>query len=116
MISITITPAHIGNGNNGLYRASGHAGEGRELICNAVSAIEECLAANLLNTWNVRCERFAGKGSYELRWHKTDRHGKGLHRANLAAGFAYNGLKALAETYPNDIKVTWNQQFMERRD
>lgn len=114
MIQIVITPAHSGHG--GLYRAIGHAGEGEDRICTAVTAIEECLAANLENTWNVRYRRSAGKGTYELTWNKTDRPGKGIPRANQAAGFAYNGLKALAAQYPDVVHVQWKPQFVERRN
>lgn len=112
MIIISITPAIGGSG--GCYRAVGHAGEGKDPICTAVTAIEECLAANLECTWNVRTRRSVGNGTYELRWDKTDRAGKGLPRANSAAGFAYNGLKALAQTYPEAVKVQWHQKYMER--
>jgi uncharacterized protein YsxB (DUF464 family) len=112
MVIISITPAH--GGQSGMYRAVGHAGT--ERICTAVTAIEECLAANLDNTWNIRCRRSVGDGSYELTWNKTDRSGKGLPRANLAAGFAYNGLKALAAEYPNAVRVQWHSSYVERRD
>ena len=112
MIQIEITPAVGGSG--GCYKATGHAGEGKEAVCGAVTAIEECLAANLDNTWNVRTRRKAGPGCYELRWDKTDRQGKGLNRANQAAGFAYTGLKALAQTYPDEVQVKWHQKYMER--
>lgn len=114
MIVISITPAH--GCDCGLYRAVGHAGEGKDPVCTAVTAIEECLAANLESCWNIRCRRNAGKGAYELRWNKTDRHGKGLNRANQAAGFAYNGLKALSAQYPNAVQIVWHQQHLERRD
>lgn len=114
MITISITPAYGSEG--GMYRAVGHAGEGKDMICNAVTAIEECLAANLANCWNIRYRRNAGKGTYELRWNKSDRQGKGLNRANQAAGFAYNGLKALAAQYPDTVNVQWHQKYLERRD
>ena len=105
MINIEITPAT--RVTDGVYLAVGHAGAGRELICNSVSVIEECLCANLDNTWNIRVYRSLDKGHYELRWRKTDRRGDGLRRANEAAGFAYTGLKALAKKYPDEVAVKW---------
>ena len=113
MIRIEICHAHGGIG--GYYHSVGHAGAGNEKICLAVTAIEECLAANLEGTWNVRTRRTAESGTYSLWWNKTDRYGKGLPRANSAAGFAYNGLKALARQYPEIVKVEWRRPETERR-
>lgn len=107
MIEIEIYPAYHGSG--GYLHAVGHAGPGNDLICNAVSAIEDCFAANLANTWNLRVKRTVTKGSYLLRWNKSDRKGTGIRRANDAAGFAYNGLKALAAQYPDAVKVKWKR-------
>jgi hypothetical protein len=42
----------------------------------------------------------------ELRWTKTDRQGKGLRRANDAAGFTYTALRALSGAYPEVVRVT----------
>lgn len=113
MIHIEILPAY--GAQNGYYRATGHAAEGKEQICTAVTAIEECLAANLENVWNLRLERKAEKGRYTLRWWKSDRQGKGIPRANSAAGFAYTGLRALAKTYPDELKVEWKRPEIEKR-
>lgn len=113
MIEIEIMPA--ARGSDGHYIATGHAGEGNDLVCNAVSVIEECLAANLDNTWNIRMTRRMANGKYELRWNKSDRKGAGIPRANLAAGFAYTGLKALAKSYPDIVTVKWKKaEFLER--
>lgn len=115
MIEIEIMPAARGAG--GSYVAIGHAEKGRELVCNAVTVIEECLCANLDNTWNIRLTRRKTEGRYELRWNKSDRKGAGLPRANLAAGFAYTGLKALAAQYPDQVKVKWKKaEFLERSE
>ena len=114
MIEIEIMPAFRSDG--GYLMARGHAEKGHELVCNAVTVIEDCLAANLANTWSLKVRRKVEKGRYELRWNKADRQGKSLHRANSAAGFAYTGLKALAAQYPEDVHVTWQQPFAERRD
>jgi len=114
MIEIEIMPAFRSDG--GYLLARGHAAQGHELICNTVTAIEDCLAANLANTWHLRVRRTTEKGRYELRWNKADRKGAGLRRANDAAGFAYTGLKALAAQYPEDVHVTWKQPFTERRE
>lgn len=105
MIRIEIRPAHYGQG--GYLRGLGHASKGHELVCTAATAIEDCLAANLASCWNVRVRRRAESGRYELNWAKTDKQGRGMRRANDAAGFAYNGLKALAAQYPEDITVAW---------
>lgn len=115
MIQIEIMPA--ARTAEGSYLATGHAGQGNELICNAVTVIEECLCANLDSTWNIRVNRAMSNGRYELRWHKTDRRGDGLRRANDAAGFAYTGLKALAAQYPGLLTVKWRKaEFLERRE
>lgn len=107
MIEIEICPAIHSEG--GYLLARGHAAQGHELVCNTVTAIEDCLAANLANTWSLKVRRKVEKGRYELRWNKADRQGKSLRRANSAAGFAYTGLKALAAQYPEDVKVTWKK-------
>ena len=114
MIEIEIRPACGVHG--GLYRSVGHAEKGMEKVCTAVTAIADCLGANLDNTWNIKATRKAEKGLVELRWHKTDRKGQGLPRANLAAGFAYTGLKELAVKYPGSVLVIWRQNHMERRE
>ena len=114
MIRIDICPAHGGSG--GYYTAFGHAGEGNELVCNAVSVIEELMAVNILKTWNVRVRRTISDGAYTLRWNRSDRKGEGLRRANQAAGFAYNGLKELEKTYPDILKVNWKRPDDYGRD
>ena len=113
MIEIKIMPAV--HGQSGWYRSIGHA-EGLTQVCTAVTSIEECLAANLETSWGLRVTRKAVKGRYELNWNKSDRKGWGLDRANRAAGFAYNGLKALAKQYPEHVTVEWMKPVIERRD
>lgn len=103
MVDIKIKPAHYGRG--GRLTATGHAGN--DLLCNTITAICECLAANLEQCWDVRFRRRDKAGDYELTWDKAKPHSKGIDRANRAAGFAYNGLKALAATYPQALKVEW---------
>lgn len=114
MIYIEICPAF--RGSAGYYRADGHATAGKKLeVCAAVTAIEECLAANLDNTWNIKATRTAREGFYVLSWRKTDRKGAGIRRSNDAAGFAYNGLRALERAYPDELRVRWKRPDEERR-
>lgn len=114
MIEIEIRPAYRGSG--GCYRSMGHASKGKELVCNSVTAIENCLAANLKDAWNIRADGKAEPGLCVIRWNKSDRKGAGLQRANLAAGFAYNGLKELAKKYPDEVKVMWKRPEAENTD
>lgn len=107
MIRIEICPANGCSG--GYYKAVGHASKGKELICNAVTVLEDCLMANLENVWNLRMRHIRANGAYTVRWNKTDRRGQGLQRANQAAGFVYNGLRALARAYPEEVKVEWKR-------
>ncbi len=90
---------------DGYLRAKGHAGNNE--VCTAITAIVECLAVNLDLCWDVRLLRKSNSGDYELRWRKTKRASCGIERANRAAGFAYNGLKALEKAYPQALSVTW---------
>lgn len=103
MVTIKITPAH--SGRDGHLLATGHAGN--DLLCNTITAIVECLAVNLDQCWDVRMRRRDKPGNYELTWNKDKRKSRGLDRANRAAGFAYNGLQALAKAYPGNVKVEW---------
>ena len=105
MINIEIKPA-VGQ-DGGWYRATGHAAKGHEAVCEAVTVIANCLAANLQNTWDVRSDGTAEDGRCSIWWARSDRKGRGLARANLAAGFAYTGLRALAREYPEDVTVKW---------
>lgn len=105
MVNITITPAH--SGEDGRLLATGHAGN--DLLCNTITAICECLAVNLAKCWGVRLRRRDKPGNYELSWNKDKRQSRGLDRANRAAGFAYNGLQALAREYPEALQVRWNR-------
>ena len=114
MIEISIMPAIRGQG--GWYKATGHASDDKREVCTAVTAIEECLAANMDNMWGVRCTRKVGKGLYDLKWNKSERKGWGMERANQAAGFAYAGLRALEKAYPDELKVEWKRPVVERRD
>lgn len=106
MVNIIITPAH--SGEDGSLLAIGHAGN--DLMCNTITAICECLAVNLDQCWDVRLRRRNKPGNYELTWNKDKRHSRGLDRANRAAGFAYNGLKALAAEYPDHVQVRWTRK------
>jgi uncharacterized protein YsxB (DUF464 family) len=110
MVNIIITPAH--SGQDGSLQATGHAGN--DLLCNTITAICECLAVNLDQCWDVRLRRRDNPGDYELIWNKDKRTSRGLERANRAAGFAYNGLKALAQAYPEALKVQWNRVMAGR--
>ena len=112
MVHIDISPAY--GGRCGCYHAMGHAKKGHEAVCTAITALSECLAANLANTWNIKMERVVASGVCTLRWHKTDKYGKGLNRANTAAGFAYTGLKALSQAWPEDVEVKWTQPWNDK--
>lgn len=103
MVTIEIMPAH--GGSSGCLRARGHAGD--DLLCNTITAICECLAVNLEICWDVKLVRRDASGDYSLRWSQTQRRSRGIDRANRAAGFAYNGLAALAKEYPQALQVTW---------
>ena len=103
MTIIEIKTAH--GRDNGYLLAKGHAGN--KDVCTAITAIVECLAVNLDLCWDVRLMRRNNSGDYELRWRRTKRARCGIERANQAAGFAYNGLKALAKAYPQALSVTW---------
>ena len=105
MINIEICPAH--SGVSGYYRARGHALKGHEDVCLAVTVITDCLAANLDICWDVKVLRRSQPGDSSLRWSPSKRRSSGIERANRAAGFAYNGLAALAKAWPDDLKVTW---------
>lgn len=110
MINIEIKPA--AGQDSGQYRSFGHARDRN--ICEAVTVIANCLAANLNNTWEVRVKGVEEDGRISLWWDKADRKGKGLPRANLAAGFAYTGLRALAKEYPDEVNVRWIRGGMKK--
>ena len=103
MVRIQIRPAHGTQG--GFLMARGHAGN--DLICNTITAIVECMAVNIEGCWDVKLRRKDNSGDYDLRWDRECRNSRGLERANRAAGFAYNGLSALAEEYPENVRVEW---------
>lgn len=117
MIEIVIMPATMHEA--GRLTADGHAmtGEpGRDLICAAVTALVDGLAANLQECWDVHTVRRASSGHVLLTWAKSDRAGRGLRRANDAAGFAYTALKALAEAYPRAVRVVRRKPAYLRRE
>lgn len=103
MVRIQIKPAH--GGASGYLMARGHAGN--TLLCNTITAIVECMAVNIYGCWDVRLRRKDESGDYDLRWERECKNSRGIERANRAAGFAYNGLKALADEHPENIKVEW---------
>lgn len=107
MIDIEIKPAY--GMDDGYLTAKGHASPGREAVCEAVTVIENCLAANLEDTWDIKADGTTEKGYTRIWWHKTDRKGRGVERANQAAYFAYTGLKALAMAYPENVTVKWRR-------
>lgn len=103
MIHIEIRPAHGSTG--GYITAKGHAST--PLICNSVTAIVECMAANIAGCWDIKVRRRKESGNYDFAWMQTDRKSRGVERANKAASFAYNGLRALEDEYPGDLHVHW---------
>ena len=113
MITIQIIPSR--GRLDGYYRAVGHAGEGRDAVCTAVTALEECLAANLANTFDLSVERVAAHGSYALRWGRNRKTPvESVRRANEAAGFVYTGLRALAKQFPEALRVSWEKPIQEQ--
>lgn len=106
MVDIIIKPAH--GGQAGWLEATGHAGD--DLLCNTITAICECLAVNVAQCWDVKLRRKDKPGDYGLVWFKSERKSRGMDRANRAAGFAYNGLKALSEEYPQALRVEWKRE------
>lgn len=109
MIKIEIKPAT--RTNPGVLRVTGHGSTVD--LCNAVTALYEGLAANLDNCWDIRVRRRAIPGDAELMWYKTDKAGRGVSRANSAAGFVYVALKALALAWP-EVEVTRLQPWEGR--
>lgn len=113
MITIQIIPSR--GRLDGYYRAVGHAGEGLDAVCTAVTALEECLAANLANTFDLSVERVAAHGSYALRWGRNRKTPvESVRRANEAAGFVYTGLRALANRFPDSLRVSWEKPIQEQ--
>lgn len=78
-------------------KASGHAGN--ELVCNAATAIIECLAANLIVMNGVSVDRKDGSGDYLLEWRSTN------ELSDFAASFSTIGLIALSNAYPQDMQI-----------
>lgn len=110
MINITIKPAvwHAA----GFLRATGHAGTapaGQDLLCAAVTALVDGLAANLQAVHGVSVSRKAENGAYVLRWTR-EKGVDGLKDANSAAWHAYVALRALAKEYPEAVKAAWVKQ------
>ena len=106
MVDISIKPAL--RNEAGYLLAKGHAlkgPHGQDLVCAAITTLIEGLAANLDACWDVKLTRKAEDGRVDLVWTKTDRAGKGLKRANDAAGFTLTALRALAKEYPDALQV-----------
>lgn len=78
-------------------KACGHAGN--ELVCNAATAIIECLAANLIVMNGVAVDRKDKSGDYLLEWRSKN------ELSDYAASFATVGLIALAEAYPQNLQI-----------
>ena len=112
MITIRISP--LNGMRPGWYRATGHAGDKFPHVCTAVTAIEECLAANLARVFDLRVTRTVSKGSYALTWEKKRQTAQeSIRRANDCAGFVYNGLAALQKQYPAALRVKWMNPFVK---
>ena len=75
----------------------GHAEN--NLICNAATAIIECLAANLIVMNGVAVDRKDESGDYLLEWRSKNA------LSDYAASFATIGLIALAEEYPENLQI-----------
>lgn len=116
MVKIRIKPAARLEG--GYLIAEGHAGcgpRGADPVCAAITALIEGLAANLKETWDVHVSREAKDGDLVLRWNKSDKEGRGLRRANDAAGFTYISLRALEMAWPKALHVEKIRPRIERR-
>ena len=83
--------------NRSFIKATGHAGN--DMLCNSVTSILECLAANLLCIKGTKTERKDQSGNYTLKWISE------RPISNLAAAFALTGIIALAKEYPDMIRV-----------
>lgn len=110
MIRIEITPATCKTA--GRLKATGHAGgapAGQNLLCCAVTTLEGALQANLKASRGIRVYGHARSGDVDLRWAKSDRAGKGLHRARLFAEFVYFALAELEKAHPKELRVIWTE-------
>lgn len=109
MVHIEIKPCR--GAIAGSLIATGHADTdeaGKDLVCCAITTLCDCLVANLRTCWGVSHRRNARKGSLSVVWRSNDRNDRyGIERANSAAGFAYNGFRALAKQYPLALEVRW---------
>lgn len=110
MVSITITPGawHA----TGSLKAEGHAGhgpQGEDLVCAAVTALLDGLAANLREVPGLAFRRETKSGFLYMRWSRD--HGSDCIRdANRAVWHFYVALKEFGEAYPDAVRVRWNKQ------
>jgi len=114
MVNIIITPA-IG-GKPGKLTAVGHAGagpKGTDMVCCAITALIAGLVANLEACWDVKVTTKGQPGDLELSWRKANRKGRGMERANHAAGYCYTALRALQEDCPPNLRVEWRRVEIE---
>lgn len=110
MVQIKITPA--ARHASGTLTATGHAltaPEGRDLVCAAVTALVDGLAANLTDTHGITLQRRIDAERLQMRWTRTDS-GDGIHEANSAAWHFFRALKQMSRAYPEALTVEWQQQ------
>lgn len=106
MINIEIRPAY--GATPGRLIAEGHAGPTPDLVCCAAGAMIGCLQANLERCFGISCKAENREGYGKILWSRQRKAKQGaLDRANRCAGYAYNGLKALAEAHPKALQVCW---------
>lgn len=118
MIDIKITPGAYHA--NGRLTATGHAGavkEGFDPVCCAVSALIDGLLANLGGIYGLKVLVRDGNGKLDLSWIQENRDGHAMEMANRSANWAKNALKALAERYPQNVRVVMEKPtaFTARR-
>ena len=110
MVRITFRPASWHG--TGSVKAEGHAEhgpQGEDLVCAAVTALVEGLAANLREVPGLAFRREARSGFLYMRWSRD--HGSDcIKDANRAAWHFYRALEALARSYPEAVSVRWLKQ------
>jgi uncharacterized protein YsxB (DUF464 family) len=115
MVTITISPAawHA----TGSLKAEGHAyhgKEGEDLVCAALTALMDGLAANLREIPGLSFRREAKPGFVYMRWSRD--HGDCVKDANRVAWHFYRALDTMGRAYPDAVRVKWvNQEYYKGR-
>lgn len=107
MIRITISLKK----DSGKISAQGHAGEqygapGENLLCCAVTTLIGAMDVNFEGLDGIEVTGHAQSGDVLLEWKRSG--GAGMKLANQYAGFFAKAMLALAENYPEEIKLEMN--------